>query len=171
MLWEVSHRSPPRRELREDATQALRLFGAQERTFVLDINGVWLTGEKLDNLLLIGLSLRKAVLANADLNITDFSKSSLIGADLRKASINLSTMYRTDLTMACLCGANLQQTDFTEAELLFADLTDANLSSLNLDGADISGGNFSNARGLSQSGFDNACEHPSFGPPQISQKA
>ena len=77
----------------------------------------------------VGLSVKWAIGANADLRSADLSGAVLSGADLRSA----------DLRSADLSGADLRSADLSGAVLRSADLSGADLSGAVLSGADLSG--------------------------------
>jgi len=84
---------------------------------------------------MVGLAVKWAVAADANLRRAD-----LRGADLSNASLS-----NASLRGANLCGANLRGADLSNAVLLWADLRDANLCGANLCGANLRGANLRGA--------------------------
>jgi len=83
----------------------------------------------------LGLAVKWAVTAKADLSWAD-----LTGADLTGAHLSWADLTGADLTGANLGGADLSWADLTGADLSGADLTGANLGGADLTGADLTGG-------------------------------
>jgi uncharacterized protein YjbI with pentapeptide repeats len=88
----------------------------------------------------LGLAVKKAVEAGADL-----SGANLSGADLSRAYLAGADLARADLSGADLAGAYLARADLAGADLAGADLSGADLSGANLSGADLSGANLARA--------------------------
>jgi uncharacterized protein YjbI with pentapeptide repeats len=88
----------------------------------------------------LGLAVKWAIKARADLSGADLSGADLSGADLSGADL-----YGADLTRANLTGADLSVANLSGANLSGAYLSRANLSVANLSGANLSGANLSGA--------------------------
>ena len=86
----------------------------------------------------LGLAVKVAVKASANLRGADLRGADLRGADLRGA----------DLRAAYLRGANLRGANLCGAGLRGADLDGANLRGADLDGADLSGADLNGVCGL-----------------------
>jgi uncharacterized protein YjbI with pentapeptide repeats len=87
----------------------------------------------------IGLAVRLAVKAGADLSGADLSGADLSGADLREADLSEADLSGADLSGADLRGADLRGADLRGADLRGADLSEADLSGADLSGADLRG--------------------------------
>jgi hypothetical protein len=99
----------------------------------------------------LGLAVKWAVTAKADLREAD-----LRGADLRGANLSGANLGRADLGRANLRGANLRGANLSEANLRGANLRGANLSEADLSEADLRGANLgrANLRGANLRGAD-----------------
>ena len=92
----------------------------------------------------VGLAVRWALAAKADLRGAYLRGADLRGADLRVANLSDSNLSDSNLSGADLRGAdlrvaNLRVANLSEAYLRGADLRVANLSDSNLSGADLRG--------------------------------
>ena len=87
--------------------------------------------------------LRGAKLSEADLSGADLSRADLSRADLRGAKLSEADLSRADLSGADLSGVYLSETDLSEAKLRRADLRGAKLSEADLSRADLSGADLS----------------------------
>ena len=94
----------------------------------------------------LGLAVKEAVKARANLS----------GADLRGANLSGAYLRGTDLSGANLSGANLSGTDLSGAYLRGTDLSGAYLSGANLSGAYLSGAYLSGTD-LSGAYLDGVC--------------
>jgi uncharacterized protein YjbI with pentapeptide repeats len=108
----------------ENALNSVKLGLAVKWAVKADANlaGADLPGAKLAGANLVGAKLVGTNLARADL-----ADAKLVGADLADA----------DLADAKLVGANLARADLADANLVGADLADADLAGANLVGADL----------------------------------
>ncbi|MFT3671278.1 pentapeptide repeat-containing protein [Aestuariivirga sp.] len=88
----------------------------------------------------LGLAVRWAVKAGANLYGADLTRANLYGADLTRANL-----YGANLTRANLYGANLYGADLTRANLYGADLTRANLYGADLTRANLYGADLTRA--------------------------
>jgi hypothetical protein len=88
----------------------------------------------------LGLAVRKALEAGADLRDADLRDANLGGANLRGANLRDANLGGADLRDANLGGANLR-----DANLRDANLGGANLGGANLRGADLGGANLGGA--------------------------
>jgi hypothetical protein len=88
----------------------------------------------------LGLAVRKALEAGADLRDADLRDANLGGANLRGANLRDANLGGADLRDANLGGANLR-----DANLRDANLGGANLGGANLRGADLGGANLRDA--------------------------
>ena len=95
-------------------------------------------GANLSRADLSGANLSGANLSGANLSRADLSRADLSGANLSRADLS-----RADLSEAYLSGAYLSRADLSEAYLSRADLSRAYLSGANLSRADLSGANLS----------------------------
>ena len=87
--------------------------------------------------------LRGAKLSEADLSRAKLSRADLSRADLRGAKLSEADLSRADLSGADLSGVYLSETDLSEAKLRRADLRGAKLSEADLSRADLSGADLS----------------------------
>jgi hypothetical protein len=87
----------------------------------------------------LGLAVRVAVKANADLCWADLRGADLRGADLRGADLCWADLREADLREADLRGADLRGADLCWADLREADLRGADLRGADLRGADLRG--------------------------------
>jgi hypothetical protein len=87
----------------------------------------------------LGLAVRLAVKAGANLSLADLSLADLSRADLYRADLSGANLYRADLSKADLSGANLSRANLSLADLSGANLSRADLSKADLSGADLSG--------------------------------
>ena len=99
----------------------------------------------------LGLAVKWAISARADLSRADLSGANLsgadlYGADLSGADLSGANLSRADLSGADLSGANLSGANLSRADLYGADLSGANLSGANLYGANLSGANLYGAK-------------------------
>ena len=75
----------------------------------------------------LGLAVRLAVKAKADLIYADLRYADLIYADLRDADLRDADLRYADLRYADLIYADLRDADLRDADLIYADLRDADL--------------------------------------------
>jgi Pentapeptide repeats (8 copies) len=87
----------------------------------------------------LGLAVRKAVEAKANLREADLYEADLYGADLRGANLYGADLRGADLRGADLYGADLRGANLYGADLYGADLREANLYRANLRGANLYG--------------------------------
>ena len=148
----------------------------------VNISGVWLLKANLSSALvpladrwsleevmrtrtrtdLSGADLSGAILMEANLSRTDFSKAKLEYAFLSDSDLSNARLTDSNLGEAFLDGANLSRADLTYANLSGADLRNANLS-----GTDFSFENWGRStEGLTQSQLDEARADPD-NPPNI----
>jgi hypothetical protein len=80
----------------------------------------------------MGVAVKMAIEAKADLSWADLS-----GADLSGANLSGANLSGADLSGANLSGANLSGANLSGADLSWADLSWANLSWADLSGADL----------------------------------
>ena len=85
---------------------------------------------------LAGANLARANLADADLADANLAGANLARANLARADLAGANLARANLADADLAGANLARADLADANLARADLADANLAGANLAGAD-----------------------------------
>ena len=90
---------------------------------------------------LSGADLYRADLSRADLYGADLSRANLYGADLSRANLSRANLYRANLSGADLYGADLSRADLSGADLYGADLSRANLYGANLSDTDLSRAN------------------------------
>ena len=104
----------------------------------------------------LGLAIRVAVRAKADLSGADLSGAYLSWADLSEANLRGANLREADLSGANLREADLRGAYLSEADLSWANLSEANLRGAYLSGADLSEANLSeaNLRGTNLSGAD-----------------
>jgi uncharacterized protein YjbI with pentapeptide repeats len=88
----------------------------------------------------LGLAVKWAVTAKADLREADLRGADLRGANLSGANLGRADLGRANLRGANLRGANLSEADLSEADLRGANLGRANLGRADLTGADLTGG-------------------------------
>ena len=99
----------------------------------------------------LGLAVRLAVKAKANLSGADLSDADLSGAYLRGAYMSEANLSGADLRGADLSDANLSGADLRGADLSGANMSDADLRGADLSGADLRGASLS---GASLSGAD-----------------
>ena len=92
----------------------------------------------------LGLAVKEAVKARADLRCANLRGANLRGAylrgaDLRDADLSCANLRHADLREADLRGAYLREADLRGANLRGADLRDADLRGANLRDADLNG--------------------------------
>ncbi len=87
----------------------------------------------------LGLAIRVAVRAKADLRGAYLSGADLRGANLRGANLSEANLRGADLSEANLRGADLSEADLRGANLSGANLSGAYLSGANLSEANLSG--------------------------------
>jgi hypothetical protein len=75
----------------------------------------------------IGLAIKLAIKARADLTEANLYGANLTGADLAEANLAGANLYRANLTRANLTEANLYGANLTEANLYGANLYGANM--------------------------------------------
>jgi hypothetical protein len=85
-------------------------------------------------------NLRGADLCGADLSWANLREADLCGADLSWANLSWANLREADL-----CGANLREADLCGADLSWANLSWANLREADLCGADLRGADLSGA--------------------------
>ncbi|MBD2303251.1 pentapeptide repeat-containing protein [Nostoc sp. FACHB-190] len=111
----------------------------------------------LEELVKLGVNLKRINLKGVNLSFTDFSNANLSnanlsGVDLRRADLKGADLWRADLTGSNLSDANLSGVDLRFTNLSNANLSNANLSnargfySTNLSNAHLRGANLSNAK-------------------------
>lgn len=103
------------------------------------------------------------------LNDTNLAYFKLKGSNLKNAEFNRTDLFDADLSSTCMKGAelnnailikaNFRRADLTEANFSDADFTMALLRFTNLSGTNLSGANFREAKGLTQSQLDEACSN------------
>ncbi|MEO0406912.1 MAG: pentapeptide repeat-containing protein [Cyanobacteria bacterium P01_A01_bin.135] len=98
------------------------------------INDTKLSSAYLEDSTARGAQFDRAILTEAVLTDTDFSRSSFCDANFEGASASGASFRGADLSRAVLRNADLSDTD-----LRGADLTDADLEGVILDGADLRG--------------------------------
>ena len=86
-----------------------------------------------------GADLSSANLSSANLSGADLSSAYLSGANLRRANLGGAYLRGADLSGAYLRDANLRGANLGGADLGGADLRDANLRDANLGGANLGG--------------------------------
>ena len=101
----------------------------------------------------LGLAVKVAVKARADLARADLAGANLAGADLAYAYLACANLARADLAGANLAGADLAYADLAHANLAHADLADADLAyadlaHANLAHADLADANLNGITGL-----------------------
>ena len=101
----------------------------------------------------LGLAVKMAVKARADLARADLARANLTDADLTDANLTDANLAGANLAGANLAGANLAGANLTRANLAGAnlagaDLTDANLTRANLAGANLAGADLNGVSGL-----------------------
>jgi hypothetical protein len=121
----------------EDESVSIKLGLAVKWAISADAN---LAGANLAGANLAGADLAGANLADANLAGADLAGADLAGANL--AGANLAGAY---LARAYLAGANLADANLAGAYLAGAYLADANLAGANLAGADLAGANLADA--------------------------
>lgn len=104
----------------------------------------WTRCEK-PRLVLRGVNMAGARLADADFNGTDFQRANLVGADLTHASVDRARLSGADLSRAKLMQLNAYRANLAGAILVGADLTKAELARANLESANLSGANLRKA--------------------------
>jgi hypothetical protein len=87
----------------------------------------------------LGLAVRLAVKARANLSGAKLSGANLSGADLSRANLSGADLSGANLSGADLSGANLSGANLSLANLYKAKLSGADLSLANLSGADLYG--------------------------------
>jgi len=104
----------------------------------------------------IGLAIKIAVKANANLSGANLSGANLYWANLSKANLSEADLSGANLYGANLSKANLSEADLSGANLYWANLSKADLSGANLYGADLSKADLSGANlyGANLSGAD-----------------
>ncbi|WP_374634000.1 pentapeptide repeat-containing protein [Ferrovibrio sp.] len=90
-------------------------------------------------------NLSEADLSWADLSWADLSEANLSEADLSKANLSEANLSEANLSWANLSWANLSEANLSKADLSWADLSWANLSKANLSEANLSWANLSKA--------------------------
>jgi hypothetical protein len=85
----------------------------------------------------VGLAVRWAVTAKANLSEANLRGANLRGADLSEAELRGANLRGADLSGANLSEADLSGADLSEANLSEADLSGANLRGANLRGAPV----------------------------------
>jgi uncharacterized protein YjbI with pentapeptide repeats len=110
-----------------------RLTGAVRFTAEIEATADTPLGVKL------GLAVRLAVKAKADLRGADLRHADLSGADLRGAYLRHADLRGADLSGADLRGAYLRHADLRGADLRGAYLRHADLRGADLSGADLRG--------------------------------
>jgi uncharacterized protein YjbI with pentapeptide repeats len=93
----------------------------------------------------LGLAVKWAVTAKADLRYADLRGADLRYADLRGADLREADLREADLREADLREADLREADLREADLSWANLGGADLSWANLGRADLSWANLGRA--------------------------
>jgi uncharacterized protein YjbI with pentapeptide repeats len=98
----------------------------------------------------LGLAVKWAVnaranLADANLADADLADADLAGANLAGANLAGADLADADLAGANLAGANLADADLADADLAGANLAGANLAGANLAGADLAGADLAGA--------------------------
>ncbi len=93
----------------------------------------------------LGLAVKWAVTAKANLRWADLTGADLSEADLSEADLGGANLSWADLTGADLTGAGLTDADLRWANLREADLRGADLTGANLTGADLRGANLRGA--------------------------
>ena len=96
----------------------------------------------------LGLAVKVAVKARANLRDADLRGANLGGADLGDANLRDADLRDADLRGANLGDANLRDADLRGANLGGADLRDADLRGANLGGADLGDANLNGTCGL-----------------------
>lgn len=114
-----------------------------------------------------GIDLGDANLSYADLRNTNLRNALLSGATLTSARMDRSCLkeafligahlQRVDLGRSDLDRADLSKTDLTEADLYQVDFQRATLTGAIFINADLTGADFSRAKGLTQAQLDSAC--------------
>jgi hypothetical protein len=93
----------------------------------------------------LGLAVRIAVQARADLTRANLTYADLTRANLTYANLTYANLTYADLTYADLTYANLARANLTYADLTYADLTYADLTYANLARADLTYANLTYA--------------------------
>jgi len=102
-----------------------------------------LADANLEGLLLVGSDLRGADLRGVNFVNADLTDANLTGVDLRGADLTGAVLREADLTGADLSGANLSDTIFDDATLAGLDFTATTMNpAVSFAGADLSGANF-----------------------------
>ena len=87
----------------------------------------------------LGLAVKVAVKAGADLTSAYMAGADLTRANLASANLASAYMAGANLTRAYMAGAYMAGADLTRADLTRANLADANLASADLTRADLNG--------------------------------
>ncbi len=103
-----------------------------------------------------GANLRGADIRGADLRDADIRGANIRGADINGADLRGANLRGANLRGANLCDASLWGADLRDADIRGADHRDADIRGANIRGADISGADISgaNLRGASLWGAD-----------------
>jgi hypothetical protein len=132
---------------------------------VIGRNNIW-SSHRESYLDLIGVDLRRAYIANANLDGANFADAHLEGADLRLTSLNHSDFRGAFLGPALegWNGADLEYAslicaDFTNANLLKANLSSTNLTNANFTNANLERTDLRHARGLTTKQLRSAANH------------
>ena len=134
-------------EAEDGASRAIKL-GLAIRVAVrakANLRGANLSGADLSGANLSGANLRGADLSGAYLSWADLSEANLRGANLSGADLSEANLREANLREANLSGANLREAYLSGAYLSGADLSGANLSEAYLSGAYLSWANLSEA--------------------------
>ncbi|NES02679.1 MAG: pentapeptide repeat-containing protein [Okeania sp. SIO2F4] len=89
--------------------------------------------------------MKKSILQNAHLVLSNLAGSDLIEADLTNADLADANLTNANLTNADLADANLTNANLTNADLADANLTNANLTNADLADANLTNANLTNA--------------------------
>jgi hypothetical protein len=111
-----------------------------------------LAGADLADADLAGADLARANLAGANLAGADLADADLARANLARANLAGANLARADLAGADLAGADLARANLAGANLAGADLADAYLARANLAGANLAGADLADAKNLDAGG-------------------
>ena len=109
------------------------------------IREAFLSGNYIDESIVLSDTLWKANLEGADLRGADLSRAFLVGGNLRGANLSGANLCRAVLWGADLSGANLKETHLGAATLTGADLSGADLSGAFIGRANLNSANFEGA--------------------------
>ena len=119
--------------------------------------GIDLEGVELINANLSKSYLKRADLSCAKLQYVEFKEACMEKASLKKANLTRANLMDADARRADFSGANLTRARLIRTNLTSVKFRGAIFSKTRLRNADISGADFTRAKGLTQLQLDSAC--------------